>query len=109
MLASQITQKWGVSPSIVHHISLNNFSIHQYYRDCFSKYRLLYWSKSHFMQRAVAGIVESEDCEYVIVYHNCTRGRVIQCAEFQQLALSFRAANPEFNLPAYVLVSIPQK
>ena len=109
MLASEITQKWGVTPSIIHHISLNNFSISDYYRDCFSKYRLLYWSKHHFLKQLVAGVIASEGTDYIVIYHNCTRGKIISAHDFTQLALSFRAAHQEFNVPAYVLVSFPLK
>lgn len=105
--AAQLSQKYGVTRSIIHHIAANNFNISNFYSDCFKRYQLLYWDSQYFLSRVVEGVVTCEGKEFLVIYHRCTRGQVL-AAKGEQVALSFREVAPEFNLPAYVLVGLPK-
>ena len=98
-------QTHGVPPSIISHISVNNWTIHPSYRDCFDIYYLLHWQSKYILERISNGALEIGNYSYVVVYHRTTRGRLLAAPE-KQVAISFRAAKPEFGIPAYALVSL---
>lgn len=110
MSAITAQKKYGISPSVVHFIAMNCFSIHGHekklfsYRDCFSKYYLLYWSSKYFLEQMKEGtIIDSDGNLYHIIFkRGLTRGKLL--GTDKQLALSFRVVQPEFNIPNYVLV-----
>ena len=77
-----------------------------------SKFFIRYWSKDYFLRVTSlvslhTGTIPIEGKEFVILYHRCTRGQILQMQAQDQLALSFRAAPDNYALPAYVLVSKP--
>jgi hypothetical protein len=60
-------------------------------------------NEGFFHSNIKEGIMHYNDDKYLVVYHNCTpyqtrRANAIMC--------SFREAQDEFNLPAYVLIKI---
>ena len=78
----------------------------------FEKFFIRYWSKDYFLHVTSfislhTGTLPVEGRGFIIIYHRTTRGKILQMNPTDQLALSFRAAKPEYNLPAYVLVSSP--
>lgn len=66
------------------------------------RYYLLYWTPSYFDAIWNEGIITREGVDYIVVYHAC---KPAELRREKQIALSFRRAVPEFNLPAYVLVT----
>ena len=110
-LASLECMKKHAKPRTFLHNSLSHsFAIHQTEQSFLSTYFIRYWSKEYFFRITSVvslhtGTIPLEGKEFVIVYHRCTRGEILALESSDQLALSFRAALPEFSLPAYVLVS----
>lgn len=104
-------RKYGVPPSIIQHIAINNFRITQNYRDCFQRYYLLFWRADYLLDQIEQGALKlgfgAERKDWIVVYHKCTRGTLLG-DKSAQVALSFREPQPEFGLPAYCLVSLPQ-
>lgn len=100
----QVAKTYGVDRSLMSHMLQNQFVIAPNYRDLLSEYQLLYWSVSHTLFQNKAGYISG----HIVVYHNCTRGSLMLTPTYKQVALSFRAAIPEYNLPAYVLISLPR-
>ena len=101
----------GVSRSHMHDMLQTRFSLPQLIRPLFSVYLLRYWSKEYFLQITELQSVRKDailldGIFYLIQYHRCTRGDLLQLHSKSQVSLSFRSAPAEFNLPAYVLVSI---
>jgi hypothetical protein len=77
------------------------FSIPEHDQWRFQSYSLLYWKGSHLLSRIKDGMI---DGVYQVIYHPpLTRGKILANPE-TQYALSFRAPNQEYNLPAYVIV-----
>lgn len=108
MTASAISayQKHGVNRSVVKFLLTKSFSISSLFRDCFKRYYILYWRAEYFLHRTegTAGLLTQDGLEYVILYHRTTRGKILHYQR-KQVILSFREPQPEFGLPAYVLVS----
>lgn len=104
----------GVSRSSLNEILVYRFAIPELLKDLFPTYFLRYWSKKFFLavtsqQSIRKDAILVDGIFYLIQYHKCTRGDILRLQDSSQVCLSFRAAKPEFNLPAYVLVSISQK
>ena len=103
-------KKHGICRSELSFQLTSKFSISPIFSPVLSKYFIRYWSKDYFLRISslvslYTGTIPIEGKEYVVIYHRCTRGEILQMQDSEQLVLSFRAALPEYNLPAYVLVS----
>ena len=98
--------KYGITPSCVHYTAVNLFCVPAHMRDCFQHYHLLYWRADYLLQQVSEGALRLSSGDYIVIYHRCTRGQLIENPQ-SQVALSFRKAQPEFGLAGYVLVSIP--
>lgn len=85
----------------LHNELINNWTLPHRQADL-DKYYLLYWNPVYFDAVWNEGIITREGIDYQVVYHNC---RPAELRNERQIALSFRRAVQEFNLPAYVLVS----
>lgn len=107
MSALSSIKKYGVQPSLIHHISSNNFRISDTFADCFYLYQLKYWEAKYFLSQVSEGTIKSGGKEFVVIYHNTTRGKILAAAPDTQLALSFRAAQEDFGILPCVLVSLP--
>lgn len=67
------------------------------------EYKLLYTSPNYLFSQVSGGVLTRHDKPYIVIYHQCTR---YECMYYSgQLMLSYREAQPEYNLPAYVLVT----
>lgn len=98
-------QKHGVQKSLVHHLALNHWSIPEIYRDCFTKTFLLHWTPEWFFKSLKDGTIKRDSVEYQVVY----RKSPAYLRKLKQLRLSFRVAQPEFGIPAYVIVDSLQE
>lgn len=95
--------KYNVSKSEMHSLLINAFHIpvdiavaacKQYFT---RKYKLA--ARPIITEGSINYLTHS----YLVVYHQCTPYSVSRC---KQLFYSFRQAQDEFNLPAYVLIKI---
>lgn len=103
MVSFQTLRKYNLTPSNVHASLVNEFKLKQLKSvDALDHYCLLYWNPEYFYTQMIDGVVIKNDIRYLVIYHKCTPTEV---RKRNQIALSFRAAKAEFNLPAYVLVS----
>ena len=96
---------YGVPPSIIHHISVNNWTINPNYRDCFDIYYLLHWKAEYLLETVHNGELVIGKNKFLVVYHRTTRGKLLASPN-SQVAISFRKSKPEFGIPAYALVSL---
>lgn len=102
--------KYGIHRNYVAYICCNHFSVPADFRDCFSSYFLRRWAPSYFFSQVQEGCIFYDGIEYIVLYHKKSRGQLMQdCTRTESpqlgVTLSFRAAQSEFNLPAYVLVN----
>lgn len=86
------------------------FNITPAFKSLLSHYQLLYWSPLYFLDTSEHGTITRGGITYNIVYGGgFTRGKILRLSKENtriQLALSFRAALPIFNLPGYVMVAV---
>ena len=90
--------------SVIHSECINNFHIlTRLPTNVLESAYLLYWSPEHLFSQLQDGTLyrASEQRKYLIVYHRCTPTQLKRQA---QIALSFRACRPVYDIPAYVLV-----
>lgn len=100
--------RYGVTPSIIHYILKHHQVItpsHSYY-DCLQTCYLLYWNKEYLLQQFQEGVIKKDDVLYHPVFSvGLSRGALLRLPAGTQIALSFREAQQEFGLPAYVFIS----
>lgn len=94
---------YGVSKSLLHSISINLFTLPPEIRDCFCAYYLKYWQGEYFCDQVEDGAITDCSRNYLVIYQHCTP---FQVRRAKQVKLSFRAAMPEFDIPAYVIVKL---
>jgi hypothetical protein len=75
-----------------------------------SLYKLFYWSGEHILlkQRESSGQIEREGILYNVIWNQkqkLTRGKILSGNKNKQYAMSFRLANPEYDLPPVVYIS----
>lgn len=64
-------------------------------------YKLVKMRSTKALELASNGVITKDSKTFVVVYHAGTRA---SCAKQTYVLLSFRAAAPEYELPAYVLI-----
>lgn len=97
-------KKFGVPRSEVLH-AISSYPHISGIDQCLSEYYMLYCTPEHFSANQHAGIYYRDDRQYVIVYEQSLT-RWFALNSHNQLILSFRAAQPEYDLPDYVIVSL---
>ena len=95
---------YGVHRSVVLHI-LQHVWNPTAHIDLLSECKMNVMSVSHFATHSHEGMLHREAKSYQIVYHRCNRWEALHSDS--QLLISYREAKPEYNLPAYALVTIP--
>ena len=102
-------KKYGVNKNTIRYFSEQQFVIPEMFSDCFQTYYLLKWSKEWFLNESRAGIITRNGTRYNVIYNRCTRGAILAAPARSQITLSFRQAQKEYGLDAYVLVSYTDK
>lgn len=101
-VASHIT-KYGMTKSLLQHIMLTKPVISKNILHCLSSYHCIYWTgkylSTHLVESKIRRLADST--EYLVVYYNILPETAFAAA---QVFISFRAAQPEFNLPAYAMI-----
>ncbi len=82
---------------------LNLFTIPEQFTFTLKDYFCLQWSGKRFSDKQENGTITLGTESYLVVYKNCT---AVSCMKAEQVRLSFRQAQPEYELCAYVLVKI---
>lgn len=64
------------------------------------------WQGSHLKTQLANGTITRAGTTYLASFIKCT---FLEATSAEQVLISFRAAKPEFNLPAYALIKIAKK
>jgi hypothetical protein len=94
-------RKYGVSRNLIRYNSLNEFHIEPNILACFTTYHILHWRAEYTIEQIKEGVITREGKSYIVVFNACTRFKIKQSSD---AVLSFREAQPEYDLPAYVLI-----
>lgn len=98
-----LRKKYGVSKSEMHSLMINAFHIPVDIATVACKqYFTRKWEGCQFLG-ITEGIIKYNIVDYLVVYHNCTP---YQFKRANKTMYSFREAQDEFNIPAYVLIKI---
>ena len=114
-LSSAIAVKtYGMFPSTLKYIISNHTTIAHRLHDTLETYYILYWDVEYFLSQFTEGTIKRDNRIYHIIFKGTGAGNTkhrghmiadVKQGMSYQVSLSFRKAKPEFNLPAYVLVS----
>ena len=103
-------KKYGVERSLLTYIVHNNFYVTDLYRDCLDTYYILRWQASHMLSSITNGTLVHKGVTYQVIYHRTDPTRIKRAALLthciRYVKLSFRVAQPEFNIPATVLIKL---
>lgn len=102
--------KYGVHRSVLQHIASYLKSVPPEFRDCFSTYYKLYWSRDYLIEqlRDSKYFITKDNKQYYVIWKT-SRGTFLNSSEKSQYCLSFRDAQPEFDIPPYVLIWLEEK
>lgn len=98
----EVMKKYGVPRSILLHHLQHSLFIPVEFKHLMEEYILLYHTPEYFFKNQHKGSILRFNKEYIIIY-NVPRG---VCLHAPKLKISFREALPEYNLPAYAMVTI---
>jgi hypothetical protein len=105
-LSSHIAyQKYGVPRSLVLHLTSRIFHFPLDYQDTLQSYFILRNSGANILATIAdySGFYRKDDVDYIPI-HNTPRGKILSAPQ-SYYYLSFREAQPEYNIPAYVLIA----
>ena len=92
--------KYEVSRNEMRELLTSSFHISLEYQHALSHYQLLYWSPEYLQEQIQEGTLSHLGTTYIVIWDDSR----FSCLGGTQCKLSFRQAQPEYELPAYVLV-----
>jgi len=124
MTATTALLKYGVPKSTAIYMLQNKFNIPDDYKDLFSTYYLLHWSKSYYYSNFNEGIIKKSNelnklpedkninlitKKYQVILHRCNWHDIKVLPYNYQLKLSFRELQPEYEAVPTVLIALQEK
>lgn len=97
-------KKYGITRQNLHYLMTHFHTFPHEFKDCLSKYYLLYWSAPYFISQLKDGTINHDNITYNVTYLGCTPEN-IKLTDGNQIKVSFRAAQIEFNIPPVVVIS----
>lgn len=95
-------KKYGITRQNLNYLMTHFHTFPHEFKDCLSKYYLLYWSGSHFQSQLHEGKLTHDNITYDVIYLGCTPENIKFAL---QIKVSFRMAQPEFNLRPVAIIS----
>ena len=96
-------KKFGIPKSEFLNALINRFALNQRQIDACARYYILHWRGSHFKDMLKYGTITRENVTYNVVYKNI---KPTDIHVDTPLMLSFRQPEKEYELQAFVLVTI---
>ena len=102
----QAYNKYGAHRSNIHYITYNHFTLPSEFLDCFAYKKLLILDVKTFLSQCRDGLFQDGPGgnRYPIVFHNTSRGKLMNLSEGCEVAVSIRQPQPEFNIEAIALI-----
>jgi len=98
-------KQFGVTTSNLRFMMNNLFYMPENYKDCLTVYTLAEQPTLDFLARIEDGMYKvSRSISYQIIYHKTDPTKLLRRAEHTSVKLSFRVADPIFNILPTVLV-----
>lgn len=102
----QLVKDYGCTRNQLADKMRNNMHMPDEYLGALKKYRMLHLSGTMFNINLFDGLIQHQETNYGVIYHNCTP---YSAKRAKELRLSFRAAHKEFMIEPLVLVEIVQE
>ena len=96
--------KYGVSPSSLRFSIHNIFYFPQQFLPCLRRYFIQEVPTVDFLTYMQDGMLSWNNINYQVIYHKTDPTRLLRRKEHTTVKLSFRLADPIFNIPPTVLV-----
>lgn len=96
-------QKYGIPKSELLNALINRFSLTERQIAACEQYYILHWQGRHFKDRLRYGTIKRNEVTFNVVYKDC---KPTDIKLETPLVLSFRKPEKEYELQAFVLVSI---
>lgn len=104
MLSSQaVLLQHGVPRSVLTYLLQRSKYINLEYQDLLCYYKLLKWRGDYTLAMIHEGLLRRDNIDFIVIF-GTPRGTLLANPE-SQFNLSFRQAIPEYEIPAYVLIS----
>jgi len=91
---------YGVTPSTLRFSMYNIFYFPEDYKDCLYHYQATKIATKDFLDTMMSGMYGN----YQVIYHKTDPTKLLRRQEHTTVKLSFRVADPVFNIPPTVLV-----
>ena len=95
---------YGVAPSNLRFMMNNLFYMPEQYKDCLEGYFIQEWLTEEFLSDIKEGSLPYMGRTYQIIYHKTDPTKLLRRQEHTSVKLSFRVADPVFNILPTVLV-----
>ncbi len=97
-------KQYGIQPSKLRFMVNNLFYMPEEYKDCLEVYVLSEEYTTDFLSNIKDGMYLTISESYQIIYHKTDPTKLLRRAEYTSVKLSFRVADPIFNIIPTVLV-----
>lgn len=98
--------KHGITKTEMHAVLINRFELTSEQQAACEKYYILRWKGCHFKQVLSQGTIVHQGVTYLVVYKDCKPTDILTSST---IYVSFRKPAKEYQLQAYVLVSVANK
>lgn len=95
--------EYGMTKSELHSALINRFQLTDEQIAACSDYYILRWTGQWFRKQRSMGLIRHSGSQYLIIYKDCKPTDILPTST---LFMSFRKPKKEYELSAYVLVSI---
>lgn len=95
---------YGVSPNHLRFMINNLYYFPASYTDCLHNYYLKEVDTHEFLTHIKDGMYNDSDRDYQVIYHKTDPTKLLRRQDHTTVKMSFRVAQPEFNLLPTVLV-----
>jgi hypothetical protein len=93
----------GIPKLEMHACLINRFELTEEQKAACEKYYILRWKGAHFKQVLENGTIAHQGVRYLVIYKDCKPTDIVGSSS---LYVSFRKPAKEYELQAYVLVSV---
>ena len=97
-------KRYNISPSNLRFMIQNIFYFPQGYKDALTSYHLSIVDTFIFINSIEEGLLCEDGILHQIIYHNTDPTKLLRRMQYTKVKMSFRQADPIFNIPPTVLV-----
>jgi len=101
-----VLKKYGVPKSSAVFLINNVWAVKEEFRDLLQIYYILKWRKKHLCHTIMDGALTREGITYQVIFHRCTNSDISKLQNKEELLLSFRHLQDEYDTSPVVLIAL---